>query len=126
MNDWLISTNQAILIVDPDMNFREELYNFLLSAGYQHVDSAVSFTDALERLRESEYEIVVTDAGSPFVDAVRFARSVSEIEPAARVIFMIRADDQQEWNRRARSATEFQFVIKPDFQRSLLYVLEQC
>jgi DNA-binding NtrC family response regulator len=126
MNDWLISTNQAILIVDPDINFREELYNFLLSAGYQHVDSAVSFTDALERLRESEYEIVVTDAGSPFMDAVRFARNVSGIEPEARVIFMIRADDQQEWNRRAKSTTEFQFVIKPNFQRSLLYVLEQC
>jgi DNA-binding NtrC family response regulator len=126
MNDWLISTNQAILIVDPDINFREELYNFLLSAGYQHVDSTGSFTDALEQLRESEYEIVVTDAGSPFVDAVRFARNVAGIEPAPRVIFMIRADDQQEWNRRARSATEFQFVIKPDFQRSLLYVLEQC
>jgi hypothetical protein len=31
------ATDQSILIVEPDTQFREELYNFLLAAGYETV-----------------------------------------------------------------------------------------
>jgi DNA-binding response OmpR family regulator len=55
--------DQLILIVDLDAHFREGLYNFLLSAGYERVDSAENYRNALEKTRETEYDVVLLDAG---------------------------------------------------------------
>ncbi|MBI1925774.1 response regulator [Candidatus Poribacteria bacterium] len=116
--------NQLILIVEPDAHFRETLYNFLLSAGYEKVDSAENFNKALEKMRGSVYNAVVLDAGSPPMEGVKFAKRIAALNPKMRVILMLRAEDQQKWNASARKGGEFQFLIKTTFTRNLLYLLE--
>ena len=115
--------DQAILIVEPDAQFREGLHNFLLSAGYRHIDATKSFELALEKIKKSAYDIVLLDAGSRFTDALKFMEDMKNLNPRVKLILMIRGEDQLEWEEKA-SAMEFQFLIKPTFPRNLLYLLQ--
>lgn len=114
---------ESILIVDSDAQFREGLYNFLLAAGYKDVDSAKSFHKALEKIRKSAYDIVVSDSGSRFREGLTFAESVLKENPETKLILMIKLEDQKEWEEKA-GATGFRFLIKPTFPRNLLYLLQ--
>lgn len=120
-----VSLNKVILIVEPDSSFREELYNFLLSAGYENVDSVASFEQSFKRIMESRYDVVISDASACSTDGLRFARAVTKIRPGSEVILMISPETQKEWNGHARNTGEFQCVIKTTFARSLLYLLEK-
>jgi DNA-binding NtrC family response regulator len=114
--------NQPILIVDQDAHFREELYNFLLSAGYKKVDSAKTLTEVLEKLEESEYYVVVLDAGSHLKAACRSADSITDLSPNTRVILLVGDEDRP--TPRPIAGETHEFLIKATFTRNLLYLLE--
>src|SRR5262252_3228293 len=113
--------DQPILIVDPDVHFRDRLHNFLLSAGYENVDSAKSFTEALERVEESEYHIVVVNAVSNLEGGIRSADNITLLSPKTKVILMVGPEDQPVSPDKHRR----QFLIKATFTRDLLYLLEK-
>jgi len=113
--------DQVILIVDPDAHFRDRLHNFLLSAGYKNVDSARSFTEALEKLEGSEYHVVVLNAVSHLEGGIRSADSITLLSPKTRVILMVGPEDRPV----SRDKDRRQFLIKATFSRDLLYLLEK-
>jgi len=117
--------NRHILIVDPDASFREGLYNFLLSAGYETVDSTENHQNALEKLRETEYDVVLLDAGSPLKAGREVAEGIAASSPKATVILMVGSQNQQEPNDEAGSEAEYEYLIKATFARNLLYLLEK-
>jgi DNA-binding NtrC family response regulator len=117
--------NLRILIVDPDAHFREELYNFLLSAGYEIVDSAGNYEKALERIEEKVYDVTVLDAGCPLKTAIEVAHSIVSLRPETRVILMVDAEVAAGQNQKAATTGEHQFLIKATFARNLLYLLEK-
>ena len=115
--------DQLILIVDRDAHFREGLYNFLLSAGYERVDSAENYHNALEKIRETEYDVVLLD-GSPLRAGQEVADNIAVLTPKTRVILMVGAEEQPEPHE-PRSKVEHQYLIKATFARNLLYLLEK-
>src|SRR5262249_553724 len=116
---------QPILIVEPNGQIREEIFNFLLSAGYEKTEEADSLEAALDKIRQSEYEIVVADAGAHPAAGLQFETHLARVRPNARIIFMINAEDQQPWDQIAAQSVELRFLIKTDFARNLLYLLEE-
>ena len=116
---------QSILIVEPNGQIREEIFNFLLSAGYEKTEEADSLEAALDKIRQSAYEIVVADAGAHPAAGLQFATHLARVRPNARIIFMINAEDQQPWDQIAAQSVEVRFLIKTDFLRNLLYLLEE-
>ena len=114
---------QPILIVDQDAHFCDELYNFLLSAGYENVDFARNLAEALEKIEESEYYVVVLDAGSHFEAGVRSADSIIGLRPKTKVVLMVGPERRPEPKPKAREG--LQFLIKAMFTRNLLYLLEK-
>jgi len=68
--------------------------------------------------------VMLLDVGSPFREGLNFAKNIVEVNPQMRVIFMIRAEDEQQWSEKGGKAGEFQFLIKTAFPRNLLYLLE--
>jgi CheY-like chemotaxis protein len=120
-----IARRQSILIIEPNAQFREEIVNFLLSAGYEDVAATDSLPAALDKLRQSEYEITVADAGRPLTAGLQFAAELAGMKPGARIIFMINAEDQQSWDQIAAQSVGARFLIKTDFARNLLYLLEE-
>jgi DNA-binding NarL/FixJ family response regulator len=116
---------QPILIVVPNAQFREEVFNFLLSAGYENVTATDSLPAALDKIRQSEYEVTVADAGRPPTAGLQFAADLAGLKPGAKIIFMINAEDQQSWDQIAAQSVGVRFLIKTDFARNLLYLLEE-
>jgi len=118
------ANRQSILIIEPNEQFREEIFNFLLSAGYEEVAAADSLAIANDKTSQSAYDIVVADAGKPTA-GMRFAADLAGISPGARIIFMIDAEDQQAWDQIAAQSDKVRFLIKTDFARNLLRLLEE-
>src|SRR5262245_47551505 len=120
-----IPRRQSILIIEPNEQLREEIVNFLLSAGYEDVTAIDSLTAALDKIRQSEYDVTVADAGRPLATELQFAADLASLKPGAKIIFMINAEDQQSWDQIAAQSTGVRFLIKSDFARNLLYLLEE-
>src|SRR5262245_53645295 len=120
-----IARNLSILIIEPNGQIREEIVNFLLSAGYEDVTATDSLSEALDKIRQSEYEVTVADAGKPLTTGLQFAADLASLKPGAKIIFMINAEDQQSWDQIAAQSVGVRFLIKTDFARNLLYLLEE-
>ena len=115
----------TVLIVEPDRQIRKEIFNFLLSDGYEKTEEADSLEAALDKVRQSAYEIVMVDAGASLTVGMQFAADLAGISPNTRIIFMINAEDQQPWDQIAAQSDKIRFLIKIDFARNLLYLLEE-
>jgi len=120
-----IARRKSILIIEPNAQLREEIVNFLLSAGYEDVAATDSLFEALDKIRQSEYEVTVADAGKPPATGLQFAAELVSMKPGAKIIFMINAEDQQSWDQIAAQSVGVRFLIKTDFARNLLYLLEE-
>ena len=73
--------SHTILIVEPDVQFREELYNFLLAAGYEQVTATDSLTTVLEHIRHAAYDVILAAAGSTWGWRLTSRSRHSGIEP---------------------------------------------
>ena len=115
---------QSILIAEPNVQFREELYNFLLSDGYEHVTATDSLATVLEQISHPAYDVILADAGAPWGSGLPVAKSLATLSPTTKIILMFNAEDQQAWNQLAVQAVGMHFLIKSTFARTLLYLLE--
>ncbi len=117
------ANRQRILIIEPNAQLREEIVNFLLSAGYEEVEAPDSLPAAHDKFRQPEYEIIAADAGKPLNTGLQFAADLASLKPGARIIFLINAEDQQSWDDIVVQSAGVRFLIKTDFARNLLYLL---
>jgi DNA-binding NtrC family response regulator len=115
--------HQSILIVEPDAQFREELYNFLLAAGYETVTAIDTSAIVLDNIRLSAYDVVLADAGSPWGKELQLAKDIGQLNVKTKIILMIEAEDLEVWNQIAAQVVGVSFLIKKTFARNLLYLL---
>ncbi|MDX2033445.1 MAG: response regulator [Blastocatellia bacterium] len=120
------TNRQPILIVEPNGQLREEIVNFLLSAGYENIEETGSLTTDLDKIFRSAYEVVVADVGKPLKAGLQFAADLAQLSPKTKLILMIEAEDQNSWDQIAARSVEVRFMIKTDFARNLPYLLEEC
>jgi DNA-binding NtrC family response regulator len=119
------ANRQPILIIEPNEQLREEIFNFLLSAGYEEVAATDSLPAALDNISQSKYQVTLADAGKALTAGLQFAADLARISPDTRIIFMIDAEDQQSWDQIVAQSDKVRFLIKSDFARNLLYLLEE-
>jgi DNA-binding NtrC family response regulator len=117
---------QFILVIEPNAQFREELYNFLLSAGYENVAMTGSLAQALDKIGQQAYEVVVMDAGSPGAGGLQLAMDLAKLSPQSKIIIMIKDEEQQAWNQAAAEMAGIQFLLKATFALNLLYLIESA
>lgn len=115
--------HQSILIVEPNVQFREELYNFLLADGYEYVTTSESLATAPEHVRYAAYDVILADAGAPLGSGLQVAQDIATSSPTTKIILMINAEDQQAWNQFTMQAIGVHFLIRTAFARDLLYLL---
>jgi CheY-like chemotaxis protein len=118
--------SHLILIIEPDAPFREELYNFLLAAGYEQVTATDSLTTALESIRHTAYDVILMAAGAPGAGGLQVAQDVAALSPTTKIILMINAADQDAWQQRAVQMSGVHFLLKMTFARNVLYLLADC
>jgi DNA-binding response OmpR family regulator len=115
----------SILIIEPNEQLREEIFNFLLSAGYENTEETDSVAAALDKIRHSPYKTIVADAGALLAVGPGFVTDLAKLSLGARLILMINAEDQRSWDQIAAQSVGVRFLIKTDFARNLLYLLEE-
>ncbi len=80
---------RTILVVDDEMDIREMLVDILRSARHRVV-TAVSGREALQRLAEERFDVIITDIRMPDVDGVALYQQIVQRWPrlAERVVFV--------------------------------------
>ena len=115
---------ESILVVDDDSSVRETLRQVLKDRGYQ-VTLAKNGEEALERLREQEYCLVLTDLRMPGMQGIELMRKIRRAYPDVGVIIMT-AYGTIDTAIEAMSHGAADYLIKPFAPEELFRVTERA
>lgn len=116
-----VATRRPILVVDDSLTTRMLEQSILESAGYL-VDLAVSGEDALRRLRERHYSLLLVDVEMPGMDGFTLIEQL-RLDPAWREIpaILVTSRESRSDRQRGLAVGAQDYVIKGEFdQRRLL------
>lgn len=82
-----------ILVVEDDLDLNRILCHSLTAMGYDII-SAVNGEDALQKIEENFYDMLITDIMMPKVDGFELAESVRSVNKDVPIIFMTARDDK--------------------------------
>ena len=100
-----------ILVVDDEESIRLTLETFLSKAGYE-VEIAEDVPTALERLKEGNFDVVVSDVVMPRVTGVELLQTIRQQSPRVQVIMMT-GQPTIETAAAAVRAGAFDYLFKP-------------
>jgi len=78
---------RRILLAEDDESMRGFLERALAKAGYE-VASFNNGADALDRLHEEPFTLLLTDIVMPRLDGIELARKASELDPELKIMFI--------------------------------------
>ena len=84
-----VGAGTPVLVIEDEPALAEAVSAALTDAGYR-VDRATDGQDALDRLRERVYDLIICDLAMPRVDGPAFFRALAESRPALtkRIVFV--------------------------------------
>jgi DNA-binding NtrC family response regulator len=100
-----------ILILDDEPIVCKRLHPALEKAGYE-VETYTSSTEAMERVKSKEFDIVITDLKMEGIDGMTFLTAVKQRSPATEVI-VITGFATMETAKESYQKGVFDFVAKP-------------
>src|SRR4030067_525557 len=77
----------SILIVDDEFSVRDSLYNWFKTEGYR-ADTAENGMEALKKLQESLWDIVLLDIKMPGMDGMELQKHIKKIDSTIVVIII--------------------------------------
>jgi CheY-like chemotaxis protein len=114
----------SVLIVEDDQQFRSAVVRDLVHRGYE-VTSAVSVQDALTRLRQGAFDVVLTDLRMDDRDGIDLLEELSELSPRTRSILMSAHASARD-HQRAMDLGAVQVLCKPFSSAELMRAIQQA
>jgi diguanylate cyclase (GGDEF)-like protein len=74
--DKITGTGKSILCVDDDQGIRELLHEIIIRLGHSII-TAVDGIDALEKLKDGNFDIVITDISMPRMDGIELINKIT-------------------------------------------------
>lgn len=124
MEAALAQKKHTVLVVDDDHHVLESLL-LLLSAYEFKVLTAESAATALDKLRNTDVDIVLTDIKMPGMDGLELAGKIHELDPKIPVLIMT-AYAELEVALDAIKRGAFDFIMKPINPDYLLHALRKA
>ncbi len=109
------TTSYRVLVVDDEQEMREELIELLRDYEF-FVDSAQNGEEALQKLREGEFDVAVVDLRMPKMDGLTLIRHIEAEEIDTYVIILTGHGDKED----AVAAIKLQNTVKDWFDKSSL------
>ncbi|MDD3800762.1 MAG: sigma-54-dependent transcriptional regulator [Desulfuromonas sp.] len=113
-----------LLVVDDEVSLREFLCLMLEGEGYQ-VDSAADGAQALQRLEQQAYDLVLTDLRMPGTDGLELLRQVQRLRTDTLVVLMT-AYATAEQAVEAMKQGAYDYLIKPFKNDELRLVIRKA
>jgi len=82
-----MAAKPRILVVDDEPVVRESLLNWFAEDGYP-IEMADSGYEALQKMKESSWDILLTDVKMPGMDGLELQQQAKEVDPNITVIIM--------------------------------------
>uniref|UniRef100_A0A832MIK2 Sigma-54-dependent Fis family transcriptional regulator n=1 Tax=Eiseniibacteriota bacterium TaxID=2212470 RepID=A0A832MIK2_UNCEI len=114
----------ALLVVDDEASVRESLARWFAEDGFT-VGTADSAAQALQRMQERRWDILLLDIKMPGMDGMELQQRVAEIDPGATIIF-ITAHATVDTAVRALKAGAFDYVTKPVDPDHLSHIVQNA
>ncbi len=112
---------ETILIVDDEKNYPPILSAILKEEGFE-ILTAFSGKEALEILKDSDVDLVLTDMKMPFMDGIELLERIKDKDPDLPVIMMT-AHGTVEKAVEAMQKGAYNYILKPfDNERLIIYV----
>ncbi len=107
---------KRVLVADDSISVRELERQLLASQGFD-VEVAVDGMDAWTRLRDEDFDLLVTDVDMPRMDGIELTRSIKQ-DPRLRAlpVVIVSYRDRAEDRRRGLEARADSYLTKADFQ----------
>jgi len=114
---------RTVLVVDDSLSIRRIAANHLAQAGLT-VETAVDGSEALEKLRENPYAVVVSDLEMPRVNGFELlAEMHRQPELAAIPVIILTSRDAAKHRDRARELGAADYLIKPVSREQLTHAV---
>lgn len=116
----------AVLVVDDSGVMRRIICNILTSLGLKKIEQAAHGQEALEKLDQQSFGLVLTDWNMPFMNGLDLARAIRQRPDTQRLpIIMITTEGAKEERKMAMSAGVDELVSKPFTRDQFRKILEQ-
>ncbi|MGZ5712592.1 MAG: response regulator [Caldimonas sp.] len=108
------------LIVDDFSTMRRVTRGLLREMGFEAVDEAADGAAALERLRDSEFDFVITDIGMPTMNGFELLSVIKKDERLCHLpVLMVTAEARKDEIVRSAQNGAAGYIVKP-FTRDIL------
>lgn len=105
------NSNKKILIVDDESEMRIALNTALKRGGYQ-LESAENGNDALEKMEDEQFDLVITDVRMPKMNGLELLRAIKQRSNHTKVIMMTAYGDIDNAVETMKSGA-FDYLLKP-------------
>ena len=115
---------KSVLVIEDEPLSRKLIFHMLREAGY-HVEVSVDGSDAIERLKNENFEVLLLDLKMPRLDGITVTEHLGRTHPAllARTIVMTAFPD---FLKEIDHEAIFAILKKPFTPDTLLSAVERC
>ena len=109
-----IDVNMPILIVDDYKTMLRIIRNLLKQLGFDNVDEAIDGSSALQKLRNKNYGLVISDWNMEPMDGLQLLKEVrADVKHKETPFIMITAERKSENIVAAKEAGVSNYIVKP-------------
>ncbi len=110
----MANPNTKFLVVDDFSTMRRIVRNLLKELGYNNVEEAEDGADALNKLRNGDFEFVVSDWNMPNMDGLTMLQNIrADAKLSSLPVLMVTAEAKKENIIAAAQAKANGYVVKP-------------
>lgn len=110
----MVQKSIKILVVDDFPTMRRIIKNLLKDLGFENVDEAEDGVMALDKLRNNNFDFVVSDWNMPNLDGLAMLKQIRADEKLAKMpVLMVTAEAKKENIIAAAQAGASGYVVKP-------------
>lgn len=118
-----MAKNGTLLWIDDEIELLRAHILFLKGKDYD-VDTATNGRDALDRLREQSYDLILLDENMPGLTGLETLTLIKEVRPAIPVVMVTKSEEEDIMNQ-AIGAKIADYLIKPVNPNQILLTLKK-
>jgi DNA-binding NtrC family response regulator len=119
-----MAKKHSILLVDDDQEFSKAMKRMFEKSGYA-ITLAGDGEEALEKLSDTSFDLIISDLRMPNVDGTEFMKEVSRRKLPIPIIFLT-AYGEVESYMDVMNLGAFEYVHKPVRKKEILEVVERA